>query len=374
MIVTHQYIKTHNLNIIMGLTDRWTGRNNIDIGKELLRHIITNFLSTIYMRLLPLPHSRLIKHISLILLVLPLMHCQTEPPALHGYIEGEFIMISPTTSGILEELYVEEGQYIEKKHPLFSLNLIELNAEYLSAQANLKKAQAQYNDLTKGERPEEIRILIKQKEQAIATMKNAREEYDRNKALVTTGAVSIAARDQAKADLKTAAARLEEIDAKITAAHLGARVDTIIAAQANITIAKQHLILTEKKLQDAAPRAPINGTIEEVYFRPGEYISAGQPVVTLLPLDNIKIRFFVSQEQVASLQQKQQIIVTCDGCPNPIKATISYIASEAEYTPPVIYSVESRQKLVFLIEAIPTIYQPNLKPGLPVDINLNISL
>ena len=312
------------------------------------------------------------KKLFLFFTLLSLAACQPENKSIHGYIEGEFVLIAPTTGGLLETLSVERGQKVEADSALFSLDLTELTAQRDAAAASARKAQAELDDLIKGERPEEIEIILKQKEQAQAVLVNARKEYNRILPLSKVGAASKSSRDSAKATLDSAKAKIEELDAQLKTANLGARTDKIEAARAAVESARNTLTQTEKKLKEAAPIAPESGTIEDTFFRPGEYVAAGQPVVSLLPPENVKIRFFVPQKTVAKLKSGQAIKITCDGCTAAVDAKISYIAPEAEYTPPVIYSVDSRQKLVFLIEAKPQQFHPEFRPGLPVDIDLEL--
>ncbi|MGE4314316.1 MAG: HlyD family secretion protein [Pseudobdellovibrionaceae bacterium] len=302
--------------------------------------------------------------------LMALTACQPDGNTIHGYVEGEFVRIAPTSEGLLESLSVERGQSVKAGDPLFALDTTELAATRDAAEAELKKAQADLNDLTKGERPEEIEIIMKQRDQVQATLTNARIEYNRVLPLSKSGAASVAARDDAKAALDNATARMAELDAQLKAANLGARIDQIEGARAMVQAAQFKLDQAEKRLTDAAPLAPAAGVIEDTYYRAGEYVGAGQPVVSLLPPENVKIRFYVSQALVPTLKTGEAVNVTCDGCKEAVAAHITYIAPESEYTPPVIYSVESREKLVFLIEAAPDAYHEELRPGLPVDVAL----
>lgn len=298
--------------------------------------------------------------------------CQPSDDGLHGYIEGEFVMAASTSSGLLKRLSVNRGQRVEAGDPLFSLDLTELIAERDSEAENVHRLRAELDDLLKGERPEEIEIILKQKEQVQAALTNAQVEYNRVLPLSKTGAASESARDDAKTALDSAKARMDELDARLKTANLGARIDRIEAAKAAEAGAERALAQAEKKLEDAAPVAPASGIVEDTFFRPGEYVAAGQPVVKLLPPENVKIRFYVPQETVPKLTHGQAIAISCDGCSSPVSATISYISPESEFTPPVIFSVESREKLVFLIEAEPDEFHAELRPGLPVDINLGL--
>jgi HlyD family secretion protein len=114
-------------------------------------------------------------------------------------------------------------------------------------------------------------------------------------------------------------------------------------------------------------RAPLAGRVEQIYRRPGEFAPAGQPVIALLAPENIKLRFFAPQNMLAKLKLGQTVRISCDGCAKPIDARISFIASEPQFTPPVIYSIEQRDKLVYLVEAKPVGAQ-SLRPGQPIDV------
>ncbi len=296
--------------------------------------------------------------------------CQSEQASVPGYVEGEYILVSPTTSSVLETLSVKRGQKVQSGDMLFSLDLTDITAQKYSAEAEVLRAEAELADLLKGERPEELEILMKQQEQAKTTLQNTVQEYERLLPLSKAGAVSISKRDDAKTALDNAQSKSDEIAAQIKVANLGARIDKINAAKATVEMAKQAVVQTDKRIKEAAPHAPEAGVVEDTFFLPGEYVSSGQPVVKFLPNENIKVRFFVSQEKLPEITLGQAISISCSGCTETYRANISYIAQESEYTPPVIFSVESRDKLVFMIEATPTAYHSQLRPGLPIDVEL----
>lgn len=312
------------------------------------------------------------RKITALLVALFLSACQPSEDNLHGYVEGEYLMIAPTSGGLLETLSVKRGQQVKLGDPLFSLDLTELVAQRDKAIADVGRLQAELDDLLKGERPEELEIILKQKEQVIAVLTKAEADYNRGLALHKVGAVSVSDFEEMKASLDSAKARKEELEAQLKTAKLGARVDKIESAEASLLGAQQSLIQAEKQLADAAPLAPAAGLIEETFYRPSEHVSAGQAVVKLLPPENVKVRFYVPQKVLPKLAYGKPITVSCDGCIKPIKAKVSYISTESEFTPPVIYSVGSRDKLVFLIEAVPDEVEKELHPGLPVDIDLGL--
>jgi HlyD family secretion protein len=140
-------------------------------------------------------------------------------------------------------------------------------------------------------------------------------------------------------------------------------------AQAKLREAEAQLNASETRLTRRKVRSTVNGVIQRVYFRPGEMVPAGRPIVAVLPPKNIKVRFYVPEAKLPRLRQGQTVRIQCDGCKNTGSAHISYISGNAEYTPPVIYSLEERAKLVFLIEARPN-HPERLRVGQPLSVTL----
>jgi HlyD family secretion protein len=140
-------------------------------------------------------------------------------------------------------------------------------------------------------------------------------------------------------------------------------------AQAALRQAKANLEASQTRLERRKAFSRVDGTVEQIYYRPGETVPAGRPVVALLPPGNLKIRFFAPQAELPKIKYGETISVSCDGCDKGLTAKVSFIARSAEYTPPVIYSTEERAKLVFLIEARPDDPQ-KFRVGQPVSVTL----
>jgi HlyD family secretion protein len=137
---------------------------------------------------------------------------------------------------------------------------------------------------------------------------------------------------------------------------------TMVLRDAQARLNSSQTRLTRRKVF-----SPVDGTVQEVYYRPGEMVPAGRPVLALLPPGNIKVRFFVPETSLQTIAYGSTIKIGCDGCANDLIARVSFIAKQSEFTPPVIYSVEERSKLVFLVEALPD--RPGaLRVGQPVDV------
>lgn len=288
-----------------------------------------------------------------------------EPLRLQGYAEGEYVRIGPTGSGILAQIMVKDGDRVASGTPLFTLDTVIERAARDQARAELERAEAQLADLQKGKRPDELKAIAEQKAQAQAALRLSEVTLKRQDALARADFASRAKLDEARAALDRDRAQVRRLEAEYRAALLGARPDEIAAQDALVGQKRLELAKADKRLADLAPLSPADALVERVYYRAGEFVPAGQPVVSLLPPGNVKLVFFLPEPRLGALKVGDAIGYGCDRCPSG-EARVSHIAPQAEYTPPVIYSVESRDKLVFRVEAraagLP------LNPGQPVDV------
>jgi len=291
------------------------------------------------------------------------------PPGWSGYAEGEYVYVAPAIAGTLARLAVQRGQQVETGAMLFTLDATGERAAREEADARLQAARAQAADKSKGRRSDEIALTEAQLEQARAQARLTARELAREEQLKAQGFVAAARLDDARAADEQARARVTELVAALRVARLPARGDEQAAAVAQATAAEQVLVQSAWREKQAARHAPARGVIAETYFREGEWVQAGQPVVSLLPPAGRKARFFVPQAEIGALKIDQPVHLRCDGCGAPIAARISFIANQAEYTPPVIYSNVQRAKLVFMVEARPVERDAvRLHPGQPLDV------
>ena len=163
------------------------------------------------------------------------------------------------------------------------------------------------------------------------------------------------------------AARLKELQAQRALAGQAARSDTVEAARAEQRGAAADLALARWREGQKQRAAPLAAEVFDVLFRPGEWVPAGAPVVALLPPGALKVRFFVPEPQLAQARVGREVLLACDGCAAGLKARIRWVSPQAEFTPPVIYSNDSRSKLVFMVEAEP-LGGAALRPGQPLDV------
>jgi HlyD family secretion protein len=170
-----------------------------------------------------------------------------------------------------------------------------------------------------------------------ATLANAQQSYDRAAALSKTGSGTQAALDSAVSALRVAEARVNT---------------------------------SQTRLARRSGFAPVGGNIQQIYFREGETVPAQRPVLSIMPPGNMKLRFFVPEAELPKLSIGDEVKVTCNNCAADLTANIHFIATSAEYTPPVIYSLDERSKLVYLIQARPS-RPDSLRVGQPISVFLH---
>ena len=305
-------------------------------------------------------------------LMLVLVACQEQTSSpLNGYVEAESVRLAPSIGGRLTGLTVKRGDTIAIDQAVFTLDADNEQAAVNEASARLAQAQAQAADLDTGKRPSEIAALQASLESAQATLQSAALEFNRQQQLVRQGYLPVSNLDTYRAERDTAAARVRQAQADIKTAHLAGREQTRKAARDSVKAAEAALAQAQWQLLQKSVKATRAGAIDDTYYNVGEWVPAGNPVVSILPPENRKIRFFVPETRLGSLKLGQTLQVHCDGCGEPIAMKISYISPQAEYTPPVIYSKESRAKLVMMVEALPDIKDAaRLHVGQPVDVSL----
>lgn len=290
---------------------------------------------------------------------------------LQGYAEGEYVRVAAPFAGSLQKLQVKRGSQVKAGEALFVLEQVNEAAARREAEERVRNADAQLADLRKSRRPSEIDAVKAQLAQARASLKLSEVSLKRQEQLAASNFVSKSAVDEARAAFERDKARIGELEAQVTTAQLAARQDEIRAAESNAAAARAALAQADWKLAQKSVVAPLAGLVNDTNYVAGEWVPAGSPVVSLLPPQNIKVRFFVAESALGGIKVGQPVNVRCDGCSAPLAAQITYISPQAEYTPPVIYSRETRAKLVYMIEARTTPEDAiKLHPGQPVDVTL----
>lgn len=286
-----------------------------------------------------------------------------------GYVEGDLLFVGPEEAGRLTALLVSEGDKVKAGAVVARVEDDLQTADLAAAKAQVKEAEARLeNARSPLQRPEEIAVLEASERRASAALDLSRIELDRQQKLVPKGASSQASLDAAQHSFDENQAALDEARRRIVAARIASRTHEIQAAQEAVAAARAQVEAATIRLDRRALKAPKDGAIQTVYFRVGELVPSGRPVVSMLPPGLVKVRFFVPEAVLPQVALGQTVGVDCDGCP-PLSAKVSFISDQAEYTPPVIYSREERSKLVYLIEAKPT-DPAAARPGQPVTVLL----
>lgn len=313
-------------------------------------------------------------YIVLILVVL-LSACDGPRPAhVQGYAEGEFVYVASPLPGQLLKLAVNRGQQVKRGGVLFELESVSERASRDEADRRLLQARSTLEDLTKGKRPTELQALEAQIKSAQAALTQSQREFSRQEKLRATNASSEQDYDRARSNLDQNSARARELEAELATARLGARPDQIRAAEAEVHALEAALARAEWDLSQKSQFATKAGLVFDTLYREGEWVDKGHPVVTLLPPENMKVRAFVPEHLIGRIRIGNSARVSFDGNQDGLDGRVSYVSPKAEFTPPVIYSRGSREKLVFLVELR---FEPEiavkLHPGQPVDVDFVLS-
>jgi HlyD family secretion protein len=288
-----------------------------------------------------------------------------------GYIEGEYIYVAAPLGGALTNLAVARGDSVTNGQLLFALERGSEADAARQAEKNLAQSQSQLKDLTKGMRPTEIASLEAQLQQAQANLKMANDDFARREQLGGDHVISKEELDQARAQRDANQAQVDQLRSDLETAKLGGREDVIHAAQSEVESQQAALDRAKWSFDQKQQFAPTNAFVQDTLYRQGEWVAAGNPVVVLLPPENLKVRFFVPQEVLPQIKTGATVNVNFDGAAHLYSATISYISTQVEFTPPVIYNRENRAKLVFMIEAkFSAADAADMRPGQPLDVKL----
>lgn len=278
---------------------------------------------------------------------------------LSGYLVADTLQLSAPVSGTVESVSVRDGQRVESGQPLFRIAPATLSAQGEQASANVRAAETQIlaaqANLTQAEASAAA---------ASAVAERARRDLARLEGVKRADPAAVANKD-----IDAARAALREASAQVAAAQRAADARRAEIAQAR---AQTQQAIGGKRGVDIqvgqlSPAAPAAGRIDVVYYQPGEWVAANQPIVGLIPDAKVKVRFFVPEVMVARYRPGTIVRFRCDGCAPALRARIGYVSAEPEFTPPVIFSRDSRARMVFMVEAYPE-KPERLNPGLPVEV------
>jgi HlyD family secretion protein len=253
----------------------------------------------------------------------------SDGPKWLGYAEGDQVFVSAPQAGWVSRMTVERGDWVERGRLLFTLDNTHETASVGVAVANIAQAKAE---------------LAQEQANFVLTGK----ELSRQAGLARAHAGVPDTYDQTLESHQASAGRIRQLEGQI--------------AQMESALADARYSLTQRDVVSLT-----RGRVQDVDFRTGEYAPAMTPVIAILPPENIYVRFFVPEADFAKIHLGERVAISCDSCPKGQTARVSFVASQEEFTPPVIFSLENRSRLVFKIEA----RAPRglkLNPGEPVDV------
>ncbi len=299
-----------------------------------------------------------------------LRHGPPAPEEWQGYADADFVKVGPTQQGLVTAVRVERGDRVVKGAPLFEQD--DADDRYAVDQATrlLQQAKDVLANLQNPAKPTEIAQAEANLRDAVAARDKVLADLKRNEALLKTGAATAQLVDEEQADLRSATAKIAADEAALEQAKAPfGRPGEIIAQTSAVNAAEAALAMARWRLAQRSVVSPVTGVVADVLARAGETLDAGAPVVSLLPPENIFVRFFVPEPSLAHVHIGDEVALLCDNCPGDMTGTVSYIAPQAEYTPPFIYSETTRSKFVFLAEARPKPAEATLfNPGQPVTV------
>jgi HlyD family secretion protein len=294
---------------------------------------------------------------------------RTSQAGWQGYLEGDFVYVASPLAGRLETLSVVKGSRVAPGTVLFTLEHESEAAALRQAAQERALAESQLADLRKGSRPEEIAGLEAHVAAARAAAELSRLELARQESLFRNGAISASDYDKARLGHEADVHAAEQFQAQLDTARLGGRPDAIAAAEAAAHAARDAEAHARWAVDQKTQVAGTQALVYDTLYREGEFVTAGNPVVSLLPPGNMKVRFFVDEPSLARVHAGQKVNVAVEGLAKPVSATVAYLSPSPEYTPPVLYNRDNRSKLVYMVEAsVPAADAADLHPGQPVDV------
>lgn len=326
------------------------------MNKLITRHIIRRYV---------------FRAVMLISLMVGLVSCNKSSSTYQGYVEGKYAYLSSPVGGALQILAVHQGDTVKQGQLIFVLDQQPEFSSVQEAMANVNAAAYDLADLKLGERPSELASIEAQIAQAKANMEFSEQTLKRYQVLYNKHLLDKQTLDQYISENKANEAAVETLAQNLKTAKLSARSNEIRSAASKVDAAAADLQSARWNLAQKTVYAPSNGIIHDTFFRIGEEIASYQAVVSLLIPKESYVVFYLSETALGKVKLNEKVNISMDGVNKTYPAMISFVSDAAEFTPPVIYSRETRSKLVYRIEAkfVGSDALP-IKPGQPVDVTL----
>ncbi|WP_127104114.1 HlyD family secretion protein [Pararhodobacter zhoushanensis] len=295
--------------------------------------------------------------------------CAPPSPFATGYVEGVYTLVAPVQVAQVDQVLVVRGDRVEAGALLVQMETRDAEIALALAEANLAGAQATQSNLAQGARPEELNVIEANLASAQAQRDEALRRSGRFTSLAERGVATDAQLEDAQTSVEVAEAAVAQIEAQLAVARLPARPQAIAQADASVRAAEASRDQARWALEQRQLTLPQPVTVVDVIRQPGEIAGPSAPVLSVLGDGAVKLRLYVPEESFARIAVGDLLDVHCDGCAADAQARITYISDGPEFTPPVIYSLQNRQTLVYLVEAAPT-EGSTLSPGQIVDVAL----
>jgi HlyD family secretion protein len=298
--------------------------------------------------------------------------CMLTLPAAVGFVEGEHVLLAPVEVSTVSSLSVKRGDQVSEGAILATLEDSDAKIAVSSAKALLAQAQSQLADLKQSRRPEEIAVLEAARGSAVVQVIDAERSSLRASSLSRRGIATESDFNQAATKLDIARSQLAQAEANLAVAKLPARENAILGSEHQVEVASAALEQAKWRLSKRVIKAPATGSISDLILNAGDTAGPSSPVLALLPEGAVKLKLYFPEPLRVRLNPGTELSIHCDNCPDDLTAVVSFVSSEPEFTPPVIYSLENRQKLVFLVEAREIGGKGILKPGQIIDADIAV--
>lgn len=308
---------------------------------------------------------------TLIALSLTLVGCQQKSAILQlpGYIEADVTMVASPVAGTLQQMQVKEGQSIKAGELLYVLESAQEEAKLAEARAVKAQASAQSRNLSKGARAVEVESMTAKVRLAEAQLEHAQAQLRRSEQLQGNGFISDMQTKQDRTQVLTMQSQVDDARSSLRAAQQAARDDVRAAALAEVHAAEAGVAQVEWSLKQKRVTAPVNGVIQELFLRTGEFAHPGATTMTILHQDSLRVRFFVPNDLRPRYLPGTKIFVSLSGCKQWLEAAVIRVSARPEYTQPMMFSQELRDRLSFLTEArLPAPTGCTAPPGTPVGV------
>ncbi|WP_027359350.1 HlyD family secretion protein [Desulforegula conservatrix] len=270
--------------------------------------------------------------------------------------------------GKISKRLVSEGEKIKEGQAVAIMDSSDLEKEKALREAEVELAKSQLAELDAGSRPEEIAQAAALARSVKADVEKLKSDFSRQSELFRKKVISDKEYEASKAAYDSAQARLKEAQERLSLYELGPRSEKLDQARANLHHAVAALELAETRLGYACIYSPLSGMVLSHHAEPGEYVGAGTPVATVGDLEHAWIRAFISETDLGMVKQGQKAVIITDTWPDKkFEGTVSFISSQAEFTPKTVQTEKERVKLVYRIKIDVPNQDMELKPGMPAD-------